>query len=118
MRGGMYGFTGPLAGTSAGAGWGGVANTANDSQTGAVKPEYAMPGGGRRRKGTRKSRKGGKSRMSRRRRTMRGGARYDNPASGGYGFTGTGSAGLANATGYSTHPQGGPQPGVNGVVPV
>jgi hypothetical protein len=111
MRGGnFYGFQGALAGSSAGPSWGSVENNAVDPVSGAVKPDYAMPGGRRRRTGkTRKTRGGRKSRrVSRRRRTMRGGAPSYNSAGVGYGYAGTGAAGIADAAAYASRSGGAP----------
>jgi hypothetical protein len=114
MRGGnFYGFQGALAGSSAGPSWGSVENNAVDPVSGAVKPDYAMPGGRRRRTGktraSRKTRGGRKSRrVSRRRRTMRGGAGVYNAGGVGYGYTGTGAGGLTDATAYPSRVGGAP----------
>lgn len=110
MRGGnFYGFGGNLTGSSAGAQWDAVANTGANSATGA--PTQELYGGRRRRgrtgkKATRKGRKHG--RRHGRRRTMRGGASSYNSAGVGYGFNGTGSAGLANAAVYASRVGGAP----------
>jgi hypothetical protein len=111
MKGGnFYGFQGALNGTTAGPSWGAVENNAVDAK-GNPMPDYAMPKtGGRRRprkgkKATRKGKKGTrKGRKSRR--TMRGGASYLGSANAGYGYAGTGSAGLADAAGYRANVPG------------
>lgn len=111
MRGGnFYGFQGALAGSSAGPSWGSVENNAVDPVSGAVKPDYAMPGGRRRRTGkSRKTRASRKSRrVTRRRRTMRGGASSYNSAGVGYGYAGTGAAGIADAAAYASRSGGAP----------
>lgn len=111
MRGGnFYGFQGALAGSSAGPSWGSVENSAVDPVSGAVKPDYAMPGGRRRRTGkSRKTRGSRKSRrVTRRRRTMRGGASSYNSAGVGYGYAGTGAAGIADAAAYASRSGGAP----------
>jgi hypothetical protein len=111
MKGGnFYGFTGALDGTTAGAGWGAVENTAVDAK-GTPILDYAMPKvGGRRRRRTGKSKKATRKsrRVSRRRRTMRGGAGVYNVAGAGYGYAGTGSAGLADAAPYASRVGGAP----------
>jgi hypothetical protein len=81
--------------------------------------------GGRRRRTSKKTRKGGrKSRASRasrkvggrRRKTMRGGANFYSPSTAGGSFVGSGSAGLLNLKAYSVNtPAGGPQIGADGV---
>ncbi len=68
--------------------------------------------GGRRRKSrkaTKKSRKGKK-------RTMRGGAQWQSVAGVGYGYTGSGSRGLADPTAYASKvpPAGGPSQNADG----
>lgn len=88
-----------------------VANSAADPVTGRLVAEPTLPkvGGRRRRTGKKATRKGKKSRrMTRRRRTMRGGAGVVNSAGVGYGYAGTGSAGLANATPYASRVGGAP----------
>lgn len=112
MRGGN--FYGPGGAISAGVmQWNAVENNAVDPVSGAVKPDYAMPGGRRRRTGksraSRKTRGGRKSRrVSRRRRTMRGGAGVYNAGGVGYGYTGTGAGGLTDATAYPSRVGGAP----------
>lgn len=119
MKGGaFYGFAGALDGGTNGAQWAGVSNDAIDPKTGAVIPDYTMPGG-RRRRG-KKSRKGGrKSRKVGRkgRKTMRGGAGYYSIAGVGAGYAGQGAGGLADYGGYSTKGPvaGGPTQGGDGV---
>ena len=105
MKGGnfySFGFD-PQTGTG-GAGFTAVENNAVDAKTGAAIPDYAMPGGRRRKskKATKKSRKS-------RRRTMRGGANWVSSAGTGAAFRGEGSAGLANYSAYAPKaPVGGP----------
>lgn len=109
MRGGMFGVTGNAI-TAGALEYGGAYTGAADPKTGAAVPDPALKGtplegsytglGGRRR--SRKSRKGKKG--SKRTRKMRGGAEYLSAQNAGYGFTGTGSAGLANATPTSSNP--------------
>ncbi len=103
MRGGMgYGFGGTI-GTSGpmwNSAWGGEVTKA-----GAPVYDSADPQRGSSRRRTKKTRgktkgkrKGGKNR----RRTMRGGAQWQSVADTGYGFTGTGSRALADATPYAS----------------
>jgi hypothetical protein len=121
MKGGdFYGFTGPLGGTTAGAGWGGVANTANDPVTGGVildGGEMKAPKlGGRRRRTSKKTKKGGrKSRKVGRkgRKTMRGGGWNPgvvNVAGAGYGYGGNSIAtsGPPDMVGYASRVGGAP----------
>ena len=109
MRGGnFYGMGDPIAtGIPT---WNAVANAGADPVTGAPTPE--LYGGRRRRTGKKATRKGGrKSRAGRRharRRTMRGGAGVVNSAGVGYGYTGTGAGGLADATSYASRVGGAP----------
>ena len=104
MRGGnFYGAAVDPQIGSAGLAYPAVENNAVDPVSGAVKPDYAMPGGRRRRR-TGKSRKGKKSRrVTRRRRTMRGGASYAGSANVGYGYGGSGYGGMANQVGYGAN---------------
>lgn len=113
MKGGMYGFSGNVItpGTlEASAAYTGAA----DPKTGAAIPDPALKGtpsegsytgvGGRRRKsrkGSRKSRKG-----SKKTRKMRGGAGSVSMGTVGYGYTGTGAGGLADATQYTIQGNG------------
>lgn len=121
MRGGnFYGFTGGVGGTSAGAGWESVENTA-------AKPDGTLIAnggelsatqlGGRRRRGKgKKTRKGGrKGRKGRR--TMRGGANFVSVAPAGGSYTGQGAGGLISLTPYAakTSVDGGPVQGGDGV---
>lgn len=101
MKGGMgYGFGGAMGtnGPVWDASWGGeVTKSGEPVYDTADRPPVT---GGRRRKSkkaTKKSKKGG-----RRRRTMRGGAQWQSIAPAGGGFTGEGSRGLANWTGYDS----------------
>lgn len=110
MRGGMYGFSG--AAITAGTLESSAAYTgAADPKTGAPVSDPTLKGtpsegsytgvGGRRRRTAKKGRKSRKTRKSRKSR-MRGGASGISAMKAGYGFTGTGSAGLADATPTST----------------
>jgi len=111
MRGGaFYEFGGALDGTGAGARWGGVDNLAANPVTGQLIRDggemQAPKIGGRRRrtgkKGTRKSR-----RVTRRRRTMRGGnPLYHGSANSGVSFDGTGVAGTRDPVGYAANVPG------------
>ena len=119
MRGGnMIGFGGPLAGTTAGAQWNAMANTANDHVTGGVVDDF-VASGGRRRRTAKKTKKGGrKSRASRKgRKTMRGGANMIGSANSGASFAGKGIAGMADYGGYAANVKGvgGPTQGGDGV---
>jgi hypothetical protein len=95
MKGGMgYGFGGAMGtnGPVWDASWGGeITKAGAPIYDTADRPAV---GGGRRRK-SKKAKKGGK-----RRRTMRGGAQWQSVAPAGGGFTGQGSRGLADWTGY------------------
>ena len=117
MRGGnMYGVVGgdPQLGT-AGARYDAVANLPVNSATGAVSNvDYGMAGGRRRRRTSKKSRKGGKHRRGHKSRKMRGGMTAGQV---GYGFNGTGEAGLAHAAGYNANVGGAPT-GADGVARV
>lgn len=104
LRGGMYGVGSAI--TPGALEYGAAYTGAADPKTGAAVPDPTLKGtpseggytglGGRRR-----SRKG--SRKSRRKsRKMRGGAGSVSMGTVGYGYTGTGVGGLANATQYTT----------------
>lgn len=108
MKGGMYGFSGNVItpGTlEAGAAYTGAV----DPKSGAPIPDPTLKGtpaegsftgvGGRRR--TRKGRKGSKK-TRKGTRKMRGGAGSVSMGTVGYGYTGTGAGGLADATQYTT----------------
>lgn len=112
MRGGMgYGFGGTIgtAGPQWDSSWGGEVTKAGvPIYDTADRPAV----GGRRRKSkkaTKKSRKGKKK-------TMRGGAQWQSVAGVGYGYTGTGSRGLADPTAYASKvpPQGAPSQNPDG----
>lgn len=113
MKGGMgYGMGGTIgtAGPVWNAAWGGEVTKAGvPVYDTADRPAV----GGRRRrkskKATKKSRKGKK-------RTMRGGAQWQSVAGVGYGYTGSGSRGLADPTGYASKvpPAGGPSQNADG----
>jgi len=110
MRGGMgYGFQGPMGtnGPVWGSSWGGEVTKDGTPVLGTSDRVV----GGRRRK-TAKGKKGKKGR----RRTMRGGATWQSPGQVGYGYTGTGSRGLADPTGYASRvpPSGGPSQNADG----
>jgi hypothetical protein len=98
MRGGMYGFSGEAVAPGtlvAGAPYTGPVNAAGAAVPDPTDPAGGYVGlGGRRRrksrKGSKKSRKGT--------RKMKGGSAQVSAMKAGYGFTGAGSAGLADAT--------------------
>jgi hypothetical protein len=97
MRGGMgYGFQGAMGtnGPAWGSSWGGEVTKDGTPVLGTSD---------------KKGKKG-------RRRTMRGGATWQSPGQVGYGYTGTGSRGLADATGYASRvpPSGGPSQNPDG----
>ena len=110
MRGGMgYGFGGAMGtnGPVWSSSWGGeITKSGEPIYDTADRPAVT---GGRRRK----SKKGGKRG---RRRTMRGGAQWQSVAPAGGGFTGQGSRGLADWTGYDSKVPvaGGPPQGPDG----
>ena len=111
MRGGMgYGFQGAMGtnGPAWGSSWGGEVTKDGTPVLGTSDRVV----GGRRRK----TAKGKTSKKSRRRRTMRGGATWQAPGQVGYGYTGTGSRGLADATGYASRvpPSGAPSQNADG----
>jgi hypothetical protein len=112
MRGGMgYGFGGTIgtAGPEWSSSWGGEVTKAGVPVYDSADPQR----GARRksRKGTKKSRKGG-----RKTRKMRGGAQWQSAAGVGYGYTGSGSRGLADATAYASKvpPSGAPSQNPDG----
>lgn len=111
MRGGMgYGFGGAMGtnGPVWDASWGGEV-----TKSGTPVYDTADPQRGSSRR--RKSRKG-KAKKSRKTRKMRGGANWLSVAPVGYGYTGSGSRGLADATGYASKvpPSGGPAQNADG----
>ena len=115
MKGGMgYGFGGTIgtAGPQWDSSWGGeVTKSGTPVYDTADRPAV----GGRRRKSkkaTKKSRKGKKRTMRR----MRGGAQWQSVAGVGYGYTGSGSRGLADPTAYASKvaPAGGPSQNADG----
>jgi hypothetical protein len=111
MRGGMgYGFQGAMGtnGPAWGSSWGGEVTKDGTPVLGTSDRVV----GGRRRK----TAKGKTSKKSRRRRTMRGGATWQAPGQVGYGYTGTGSRGLADPTGYASRvpPSGAPSQNADG----
>lgn len=104
MRGGMgYGFGGTIgtAGPVWNSSWGGEVTKAGVPVYDSADPQR---GSSRRRK-SKKSKKGGKKT-----RKMRGGASWQSVAPVGYGYTGSGSRGLADPTAYASKvpPAGGP----------
>ena len=108
MRGGMgYGFGGTIgtAGAQWDSSWGGEVTKAGAPVYDSADPKR---GGSRHRKQTKKL----KNKQKNKRRTtrkMRGGAQWQSAANVGYGYTGEGSRGLANATAYASKvPVGGP----------
>lgn len=102
--GNFYGFS---AGSATGLGTAGAERPAV-ANTEFLNSETGLPrqSAGRRRRASKKSKKS-RRKVSRRRRTMRGGGSVGNV---GYGFTGTGSRGLADATVYQANapPTSGP----------
>lgn len=97
-KGGAYGVGAPI---TAGALEYGAVDTASpvNSATGVMTPDiYDVKVGGRRHKTSRKSRKSKKSRKHR----MRGGSAQVSAMKAGYGFNGSGSAGLADAVSTPT----------------
>ena len=120
MRGGN--FYGPVGAIAPGAmEWGAKENVAADPKTGALIPndgsEMQAPKlGGRRRRSSRKTKKGGKHRKGHKSRKMRGGASYVSSAGVGAAFKGEGVAGLGNYSAYASKvPAGGPPQGADGV---
>ena len=109
MRGGnfySFGFD-PQTGTG-GAGFSAVENNAVDAKTGAVIPDYAMPGG-RRRRGSRKSKKAVRKTKKGRSRKMKGGANWASVGAVGASYKGEGSAGMQSYSAYAAKaPVGGP----------
>jgi hypothetical protein len=110
MRGGMgYGFQGPMGtnGPVWGSSWGGEVTKDGAPVLGTSDRVVG---------GRRKTVRGKKGKTSRRRRTMRGGATWQSPGQVGYGYTGTGSRGLADPTGYASRvpPSGAPSQNVDG----
>ena len=96
MKGGMgYGFGGAMGtnGPVWNSSWGGEITKGGEPVYDSADPQR---GSGRRRK-SKKAKKGG-----RRRKTMRGGAPWQSVGAVGYGFTGEGSRGLADAVGYAS----------------
>ena len=106
MKGGMgYGFGGAMGtnGPVWNSSWGGEVTKAGVPVYDSADPQR---GSGRRRKSKKASKKSRKSR----RKTMRGGAQWQSVGAVGYGFTGAGDRGLANATAYASKvpPSGAP----------
>jgi hypothetical protein len=99
MRGGMFGFGGGVIapGTlEATAPYTGPVDARGNAVPDPTDPAGGYTGvGGRRRKSSKKSRKG-----SKKTRKMRGGANQMSMGGVGYGYTGTGAGGLADATQY------------------
>lgn len=112
MKGGMgYGFGGTIgtAGPQWNSSWGGEVTKAGvPVYDTADRPAV----GGRRRK----SRKASKKSRKGKKRTMRGGAQWQSAAGVGYGYTGSGSRGLADPTAYASKvpPAGGPSQNPDG----
>ena len=104
---GTIGTAGPVWDSS----WGGEITKSGTPVYDTADPQR---GSSRRRK-SKKSKKSKKSRKLRRR-TMRGGATWQSVADTGYGYTGSGSRGLADATGYASKvpPAGGPSQNADG----
>lgn len=106
LRGGMgYGFGGSTIGTSGAqwdSSWGGEVTKAGEPVTDTADPQR----GSSRRRRVKKSKSKSKSRRSRK---MKGGAAYQSVGTVGASFTGQGSRGLADYTGYASKaPSGGP----------
>lgn len=112
MKGGMgYGFGGTIgtAGPQWDSSWGGeVTKSGTPIYDTADRPAV----GGRRRKSKKATKKGRKGKKK----TMRGGAQWQSAAGVGYGYTGTGSRGLADPTAYASKvpPQGAPSQNADG----
>lgn len=109
MRGGMgYGFGGAMGtnGPVWDAAWGGEVTKAGTPVYDTADPQRGS--------GRRKSRRGKKSRKGKK--TMRGGAQWQSAAAVGYGYTGTGSRGLADPTAYASKvpPSGAPSQNPDG----
>ena len=117
MRGGMgYGFGGTIgtAGPEWNSSWGGEITKSGQPVYDTADPQR---GSSRRRvsRASRASRASRKSKSkSKKTRKMKGGASYQNVASVGAAFTGTGSRGLADYTPYASK-SGGPAQGPDGV---
>jgi hypothetical protein len=112
MRGGMgYGFGGTIgtAGPEWNSSWGGEVTKAGVPVYDSADPQR---GQGRRRKSKKATKKGRKGKK----RTMRGGAQWQSVAGVGYGYTGSGSRGLADPTAYASKvpPAGGPSQNADG----
>jgi hypothetical protein len=110
LRGGMgYGFQGPMGtnGPVWGSSWGGEVTKGGEPVYG-TGDRPATVGG--RRRGTRKGSKRSRSRK------MKGGATWISPGQTGYGYTGTGARGLADATPYASRvpPSGAPSQNADG----
>jgi len=111
MRGGMgYGMSGTIgtAGALYTPSWGGEVTKAGTPVYDTLDPQRGA---------RRKSRKGAKkSRKSRKTRKMRGGAQWQSAAGVGYGYTGSGSRGLADPTAYASKvpPSGAPSQNPDG----
>lgn len=107
MKGGMgYGFGGTIgtAGPVWNSSWGGEVTKAGTPVYDTLDPQRGK--GRKSRKASKKSKKG----KSRKTRKMRGGAPWQSVGAVGYGYTGSGSRGLADATAYASKvpPAGGP----------
>jgi len=113
MKGGMgYGFGGTIgtAGPQWNSSWGGEVTKAGVPVYDSADPQR---GQGRRR---RKSKKASKKSRKGKKKTMRGGAQWQSVAGVGYGYTGSGSRGLADPTAYASKvpPMGGPSQNPDG----
>jgi hypothetical protein len=112
MRGGMgYGMSGTIgtAGALYTPSWGGEVTKAGVPVYDTLDPQRGSA--------RRKSRKGAKkSRKTRKTRKMRGGAPWQSVGAVGYGYTGSGSRGLADATAYASKvpPSGAPSQNPDG----
>jgi hypothetical protein len=112
LRGGMgYGFGGTIgtAGPEWNSSWGGEVTKAGVPVYDSADPQRGSA--------RRKSRKGAKkSRKTRKTRKMRGGAQWQSVGAVGYGYTGSGSRGLADPTAYASKvpPSGAPSQNPDG----
>jgi len=111
LRGGMgYGFGGNTIGTSGAqwdSSWGGEVTKAGEPVYDTADPQ----------RGSSRRRRVKKTKSKKRSRKMKGGASYQSVGTVGASFTGEGSRGLADYTGYASKvpPSGGPAQGPDGV---
>ena len=111
LRGGMgYGFGGNTIGTAGAqwdSSWGGEVTKAGEPVYDTADPQ----------RGSSRRRRVKKSKSKKRSRKMKGGASYQSVGAVGAAFTGEGSRGLADYTGYASKvpPAGGPAQGPDGV---